>query len=146
MSPLPVDLEQLVVALESNDGGLQWFLDRETGEVFPVTDDIRELDEALAEALEEGSGRYVFIEPLPSSESLRLMARFAASVPRSGVREQLEAALRGPKPFRRFKDALVQWPAQREAWFAFRDRALEARAREWLADQGIEVGEREEEP
>ncbi|MDW7708942.1 MAG: UPF0158 family protein [Deferrisomatales bacterium] len=78
-----------------------------TGEVFPVTEGIREEDEALAEALEEGSDRYLLIEPRPSSEGYRLMAEFAASVIEPLVRQLLEAALRGTKPFRRFKDALA---------------------------------------
>lgn len=141
MPPLPVDLAQLAMALESHDPGLEWFLDRETGEVFPVTEGIRELDEGRAEALEEGSDRYLFIEPRPSSEGFRPMAEFAASVAEPKVRQALEAALRGAKPFRRFKDALAAWPDQREAWFAFRDLDLEAQAREWLADQGIELEE-----
>lgn len=42
------------------------------------------------------------------------------------------------KPFRRFQDAVHRDLALRDEWFAFRDRAYAAFARDWLEGEGIE--------
>jgi hypothetical protein len=48
-----------------------------------------------------------------------------------------EVALAGRGAFRRFKDVLLHYPAEREAWFAFRDRHVRAAAWDWLEVKGI---------
>jgi Uncharacterised protein family (UPF0158) len=48
---------------------------------------------------------------------------------------------RSPSPaavaFRRFKDVLLDYPTEREAWFAFRDGHVRGAARDWLEEKGI---------
>jgi hypothetical protein len=76
-----------------------------------------DIDEAqLREIREEGSGRFLQIEPMNPPEGYRIMADFVADLPSSRVREKLEWSLDGPKPFRRFKDALRE-EAIRKQWF-----------------------------
>ena len=48
----------------------------------------------------------------------------------------VEAALHRPRPFRRFKDALAEWPDLLDAWYAFSEERELGRARAWLADEG----------
>jgi hypothetical protein len=52
-------------------------------------------------------------------------------------RERLLAALDGPKPFRRFREALGDDRARRDAWDAYRSERLLAYAADWLEHEGI---------
>ena len=65
------------------------------------------------------------------------MADFVATVRNARLRDLLEVALAGRGAFRRFKDVLLDYPAEREAWFAFRDGHVRAAARDWLEEKGI---------
>jgi hypothetical protein len=66
------------------------------------------------------------------------MAEFAGTVRDVRLRDRLEVALDGRGAFRRFKNALLDFPAERKRWFAFRDERLRTVAREWLEEEGIE--------
>ena len=66
------------------------------------------------------------------------MEEFTGTVGAARLRDRLEVALDGRGAFRRFKNVLLDFPAERERWFAVRDERLRAAAREWLAEQGIE--------
>lgn len=134
--PLPIDWGELEMALtwHTNEGG--HYLDLTTGEVVAYTgldDELTEseIDAGLAE------GRLIPIEPLPSSVEYGWMAEFAASVSNASLRHRLDHALSGRSAFRRFKDALISYPSEREVWFAFRGERLRAAAREWLEENGI---------
>jgi hypothetical protein len=54
---------------------------------------------------------------------------------------RLEHAIQNRGAFRNFKDGLAAYTAERERWFAFKDAQLQARALEWLHDEGIELAE-----
>lgn len=70
------------------------------------------------------------------------MAEFAASVAERPRRRLLEVALGGKGAFRRFKDVLSDYPADRKRWFAFHDERLREAAREWLEEHGVEAATR----
>ena len=53
------------------------------------------------------------------------------------TRDLLERAIAGRGAFRRFKDALLEYPDLRRAWFAFHDARGERRAIERLASQSL---------
>lgn len=133
MKALPVDLDMLSIALESH-GGNQWYLDLETGDVFPVFDDPE--DEEKVEAEPE---RFLFIAPSDSHDDFRAMEDFVADLPDGESKRDLERVLRRAKPFRNFKEALGDWPDLETQWFATRDRRLSDLARAWLAQQGVEA-------
>jgi hypothetical protein len=79
----------------------------------------------------------VRVEPLPSWVGYRDMEDFAARVREPRTRDLLERAIAGRGAFRRFKDALLDYPDLRRAWFAFHDTRGERRAIEWLASEGL---------
>jgi GNAT superfamily N-acetyltransferase len=141
MKKLPVDLGELQLALEDYDGGLglhtYWF-DRQTGEVIFVTEDLEEQDELREQIEENTDDRFVQIEPIDSHDGFRNMQDFVETMRPSRLREKLEWSLSGPKPFRRFKDALYENKAVQEQWHKFHDEALARYAIEWLAELGIE--------
>ena len=98
--------------------------------------------EALREAnqVEEGFGtRYISIPRSESTESYGDMEEFITMVEDEHLVELLEVAINGKGAFRRFKDVLANYPAERERWFHFKDNRIRERMLEWLKDEGIEL-------
>ncbi len=92
-----------------------------------------------ANQVEEGFGtRYVQIQPRDSREGCEDMEDFIETIENARVFERLSAATRRPKPFRRFKDALEDYPKERERWFKFQAERIREWIIEWLREEGIE--------
>lgn len=92
-----------------------------------------------ADLVEGGLGRrFVEVPAADSREGYEDMEAFLETVANQRPRGRLEAALRGRGACRRFKDALTEYPAERERWFAFKEGRLRDRVLIWLASEGIE--------
>ena len=141
MRRLKIDAEELIMALESYGDEGTFFLDLQSGEVLPVIweEGVSEENDELREQIDAGSERYRRIEPLPSSVGYSVMADFVETVPDSKIARRLGDALRKRHPFRRFKDALYDYPELREGWFRFHKREFTRLAGEWFEDEGIEA-------
>ncbi len=154
MPRIRVDIDELAVAASDHDS--EWVLDLETGKTL-MTEWIRDpglhgdlgldLDEAgegedpddeLGALDPLDSGRFVGIEPVASHEGFRWMEDFA-SAQQDRVRERLLDALDRPRPFRRFKDALHEFPQVRDAWYRYEEEKLRAHVREWVTYRGLDV-------
>jgi uncharacterized protein (UPF0332 family) len=120
-----VDLADLALALEDHSDEHLWWLDRADGSVHPHFGASVQEDGALP------------IEPLPVAVGYRDMEDFVAYVRDVHARDLLERAIVGRGAFRRFKDALAEFPELRRAWFAFHDARGERRAIAWLAERGL---------
>lgn len=133
---LTIDLEELIWALNSRDplGQSSHWLNLESGMVQSLIG-VDALDEADEDPRDDD--RWLFIEPIESSEVFRVMEAFVDQCGDDRLARTLGQAIQQRKPFRRFKDALAAHPAQREAWFAFERQAMEAIARRWCEDHGI---------
>ena len=139
--PLSIDAEELIFAMHGQDGEIRSFLDTQTGEVLTlIPDDFREEEDDTAERIEEEPDRFVEIEQVHSSEGYEIMERFVEQLPSGRARSDLERALSGRKPFRTFKDRLLEYPKLREEWFAFENAAYVELAREWLKEEEINAG------
>ena len=139
---VPVNWDDLEMALTTNPAEWTCYLDARSGEVQMVRldglgeDEDGPSEEEIDAAL--GAGHLIRVEPLGSRVEYGWMAAFVATVDDARLRDRLEVALDGRGAFRRFKNVLLYFPAERERWFAFRGERLRAAAREWLAEQGIE--------
>ena len=160
LRPLPVDLDELALALTSHIGEYGYYFDLQTGDVLYLPrglDDYTGASESeLAMAFDFGAPelltdalrvvseprRFVFIRARPSWQSYNLMEDFIATFPPGRLRDALERAISGRKPFRRFKDVLLDYPKERQAWFDFQNEHQRQWAREWLMEQGIRPIER----
>lgn len=141
---VPVNWDDLELALTWRSDELEYFLDLRSGEArqyrlsvfandaedFDLSED--EADAGLAE------GYLLRIEPLESSVEYGWMMEFAASVTNTRPRDRLEVALNGRGAFRRFEDVLAEYPAERGRWFRFRDERVRKAICEWLEDHDIE--------
>lgn len=140
---VPVDWDELEMALTASADEWACYLDMRTGEVqmVPVDRFVADGDWPTEEEIDAGleAGRLIHVEPLGSRGEYGWMEEFAETVGDERLRRRLEAALRGRGVFRRFKEVLLDFPRERERWFAFRDERVRAAARGWLAERGIEA-------
>src|SRR5438093_9023322 len=101
-------IDALTVRFEITEDG--WYLDTETGKVLLNSDAADDVPEDI-----EDNPRYLWIEPIASHESYRIMEDFIATVNDAKAAARLAHAIDGRKPLRCFKDALLDFPALREA-------------------------------
>jgi hypothetical protein len=127
-----VDFADLAEALDDHSYEHSWWLDPETGEVVFWSDYFQEQGEPDPET--RGLRP---IDPIPSHQGYEDMQDFIERIRDPQARDRLDRAIQGRGAFRRFKDALFDFPDLREAWFRFHDVRVERRAIEWLADEGF---------
>jgi hypothetical protein len=141
---VPIDLGEVGAALDDGSWEHTSYLDTQTGEVLLVSE-VWDPDQArrqLAVVEAAPAGRYLEVPRPDARAGYRDMEAFIATVADARVQEVLEVAIQGKGAFRRFKDVLGRYPAEQARWFAFRATRLEARARAWLAEEGLEPAPR----
>jgi hypothetical protein len=127
------------------------YINRRTGELVTVTDEEARAveDEAAAEDLPDWQAEHLpkVREALASADFLalpgrfdineyRIMKRFCEQVADTTVRDGLLRAIQGSGAFGRFT-TLADHCGMISEWYAFRDRAVEDIAAEWLEANGI---------
>lgn len=158
-SQLPVSLR--AVAAEMDVLSEEWtaYVNRRTGELVTVTDeDARAAEDQLDEEFDEDFDEEELAdgeadeltrvrEVLASEDFLALpskfdineywiMQRFCEQVEDPGLRDDLLRAIRGSGAFGRFK-SLAHRRGVIDAWYTFRNDALEDIAAKWLDANGI---------
>ena len=136
---VPVAWEALEDAFENNSPEVHSYLHFDTGEVIRIVDGVA--DPAMHTRI-MNDARYLRIDPVSSREQYRWMERFIATVEEDDLRRRLSIAIDGKGAFRRFKDALMSHPVDRERWFAFRSERLRSCMESWLTAHGIRPVER----
>jgi hypothetical protein len=140
MRVIPVNWTELETAFERNGSEIESFLDSRTGDVVSVIEGA--LDHAEQRAKVQASPEsFVRIEPAASREQYRWMERFVGMVTDTTLRERLMIAIDGKGAFRRFKDVLVAYPAERERWFSFRGDLLHWHMARWLEREALAAQE-----
>jgi hypothetical protein len=147
-----VSLRDVIEQMELMSDEATAYINRKTGELITLTDEVVALAEDPDEAAEAAewqkdllpkarevaaSGDFI---PLPGELEIHewsIMERFARSLTDAAVSDELHAALHGRGAFRRFKDALHRLGIA-DQWYRFRDAALEEIAIEFLEAHGIE--------
>lgn len=139
-APIP-DWSALETAFEHNAPDHHAYLDLSNGQVVTINDS-RPEDEEKRQLISKSTGRFVHLDPASSREQYRWMERFIATVDDLDLRHNLLAAIDGKGAFRRFKDALMGHPVDRERWFTFRSERLRSCMEAWLTTHGITAAER----
>jgi hypothetical protein len=136
MKKIPIDWDALETAVERNAPDTESFLDLSSGQVVTIVAGDPEAAlrrKKVAESIES----FLRIEPASSREQYRWMERFVASVPDDALRERLIISIDGKGAFRRFKDVLLAYPAERERWFSYRADLLHWHIHNWMTDHGL---------
>lgn len=156
MPAIRIDIDELATAMSDHDS--EWVLDTQTGKVLMKEwlrdPGVRQLEGLEVESGGDGGGelddefdpdvdldedRFVWIEPIDSHEAFRWMEHFALRQDDERVRERLLDALDRPRPFRRFKDALYEFPAVQDAWYRFEEEKQRQAVRDWIQSEGIDA-------
>ena len=147
-----VSLRDVVAEMDLPNDEWTAYLNRRTGELVTLTDD----DARLAEQEEEeatdlpdwqqeqlpkvrevlGSDDFLALPDKHEINEYGIMEDFCLGLEDPALRDALLRAIRGPGAFRRFKDAIHDRGVA-DAWYAYREQALEAIAVEWLEANGI---------
>lgn len=138
---VPIAWQALEDAFENNAPEVHSYLNLATGEVVRIVDGVA--DPAMHQRV-SGDNGYLRVEPVSSREQYRWMERFIATLEEGELRERLVHAIDGKGAFRRFKDALMAFPVDRERWFAFRTERLRACMESWLETHRLTATERRE--
>ena len=136
---IPIDWDALETAVERNSPDTESFLDKSNGHVVTITQGEPEAN-ILRERVAERIADHVRVEPVSSREQYRWMERFVASVHDDALRQRLLISIDGKGAFRRFKDVLLAYPAERERWFSYRADLLHWHIHNWLKDNSLKAG------
>src|SRR4051812_28613888 len=126
---VPVDWEALEDAFENNAPEVHSYLHLSTGEVLRIVDGVADPQMHSRIAVDP---TYLRIDPVSSREQYRWMERYIPMVEDVELRAKLAVSIDGKGAFRRFKDVLMSYPAERERWFAFRSERLRIFMEAWL--------------
>jgi hypothetical protein len=137
MKKIPIHWDDLESAFERNAPDTESFLDVTTGQVVSILEGDPEA-ESLKGRVASNIANYIRIDPASSREQYRWMERFVGSVGDGPLRERLIMAIDGKGAFRRFKDVLLAYPAERERWFTYRADLLHWHMHNWLRERQIE--------
>jgi hypothetical protein len=142
MSPIPItiDWDALETAVERNAPDTESFLDRSSGQVITVVAGDPEAP-VRKRQIAENIQNFVRVEPASSREQYRWMERFVSSVSEPALRERLIISIDGKGAFRRFKDVLLAYPAERERWFSYRADLLHWHIHNWLREADVDAAE-----
>lgn len=133
---VPIVWDDLEIAVERNAPNTESFLDLTTGQVVTIVAGDPEAP-VKRQQVSENIHNYLRIEPASSREQYRWMERFVTSVVDDALRERLVISIDGKGAFRRFKDVLLAYPAERERWFSYRADLLHWHIYNWLEDHKI---------
>jgi hypothetical protein len=131
-----LDCDALEIAVERNASDTESFLDLTTGQVVTIVAGDPEAPLRRQE-VSENIRNFLRVEPASSREQYRWMERFVGSVSDEALRERLIISIDGKGAFRRFKDVLLAYPAERERWFTYRADLLHWHISEWLQSHEI---------
>jgi hypothetical protein len=121
-------LEDIIEALDNANWELEYYFNKKTQEVVPISD---YFDENMRTEESLTGEDWVEIEGLESYKKFDLMEEFAEQQ-ETEVANALLQALGGKGSFRRFKDVLINYPAVQKEWYEFEHKWLEAKANEFL--------------
>lgn len=131
-----LDWDALEIAVERNSPDTDSYLDMTTGRVLTIT--TGDPEAAInRQNVSENIRNFVRIDPASSREQYRWMERFVGSVLDEPLRERLIISIDGKGAFRRFKDVLLAYPAERERWFSYRADLLHWHIQQWLEQHEI---------
>ena len=147
-----VKLSSIIEGMEFQSADYPAYLNRTTGEVIPMTDDLvssaedrepvedhpewQHDDLRAAREILNDDPKYIALPGQFDIDEFRMMEDFASDVEDETVRGALFSALGGRGSFRRFKDRCMDHGVEKR-WYAYRDAQYKALAEEWCRDNDV---------
>lgn len=133
---LALGLEEVAELLEGGPDSPGGRIDVTTGEVWPEFAFEEDWTGKPDDLDSDDPERWLGVWRVGSGAGYRDMVDFAQTRKDPRLVGMLDVALDGAGAFRRFKNVLLDWPHDRDEWFAFSDDRRRGRARAWLAEAG----------
>jgi hypothetical protein len=126
---------ELMDAFSSGKGDRVYFLDRFTGEIFflPATVD----DEDFWQQVETNKERFLEIPRFEYSNERQIMLGFISSIQDSELKNLLNGALTGRKPYGKINDILDFFPDEHEMLLEMKDEFVTSRVKSWLEEHNL---------
>jgi len=151
---IEIKLSKIIMAMESQSDERRSYLNRETGEVFGVSEEElrvaeeegsiedypewqQELIETAKQVLEDEEGKFIALPSRFDIDEYSMMERFSLSVNDDEISDYLYAAIKGRGAFRQFKDEVRRFGLE-EDWYKYRDEKFKELAIWWCEDNNIE--------
>jgi len=158
---IKVSFDKLEEAFLNSSDEISYWLDKKMGKVIFISSEF--LDDAAyfeekeelqaareilmmcgdienGENIEIDENRYLEIISPNSNENYKIMEEFTVfQVENERLQNKLTDALRGRKPFRRFKDVLIYEPDTEKKWFEFEAKKLREYIEDWAESEKIEI-------
>src|ERR1041384_2877195 len=131
-----LDWDALEIAVERNSPDTDSYLDLTTGRVLTITSGDPEAS-INRQSVSENIRNFLRCEPASSREQYLWSDRFVGAVIDEPLRERQIISIDGKGAFRRFKDVLLAYPAERERWVSYRADLLHWHISQWLAQHEI---------
>lgn len=136
-----VDLDALMDAFADASPALDYFVDRETGEVILVSETLGFIEAGLQRAqIAEDPGRYLKIPVSGLDELIADLDLYIDDLDDETTRERLDALLDAPDPAAALTVYLARHGDIAGAWAAHRRDRMRDRALRWLRENGLKWG------
>jgi hypothetical protein len=97
-----------------------------------------EIQEVFDEIDDDETGRYIlFPIRMGSRDGYADMELFIDIIQDQDIQNLAYQAIRGPKPFRRFKEVIQNYSDLEKQWYTWKDDRSRNRALEWLEEEGL---------
>ena len=158
---MKVSFDKLEDAMLISSDEISHWVDKKTGNVIFISSEFLDdeayfADEAELEAAREilmmcgeietdenieiDENRYVEVISPHSGEKWKWMEEFTViHVPDINLQNKLADALRGKKPFRKFKDVLIYQPEIEKKWFEFESQKQREFIKDWAESESLEI-------
>ncbi len=136
------------MALDDNSFMGEWYFVKEEKDVIFIAEyDQLEEQKELEQLIDEDGDRFIYLDPVPSSENWQKMEDFilAQQDLDDTVQSLLLRTIQGSGAFRRFNDAIDDIII-RDKWYAYKNRLDREKALQWLkaheliSDEGVVEG------
>ena len=136
------DRKALSQALDDPDPDREHFLELETGSLWTfvfseATDETRKRHSEVVEA----SDQWLRVPSMTLQEAYEELEDFVDSLPEGDSQEALYTALEKKRALRRFREAIMDLPEERQGWLAHRREASRARLERLLTELDWSVEE-----
>lgn len=128
-------LDLILVTMEDQSPLCEMYIDLESAGIAST-----EWGNLSEDDLEENPERYHLIESILPFEGFKIMERFIHDeVEDQTVKDRLSEALAGKRPFRRFKDVMVDFPALFDRYEHYKNQIMLDNLRIDLEQQGVQL-------
>ena len=133
---LTIDLIELEDALQGGPPGDHYLLPK-SGRIILIGSE--EMDDETEEAVAPDEEQGLPIDTIESRVRFRWMEEFIGTVHSIAAQNALRDALRHKRPFRNFKDVLMEFPVLRQKWFQFEALKVKTEAVTLLESLDFEI-------